>query len=143
MYGRRKPIPGQAPGIDPVIDFPCMLRNRKASSFRFLLACSLCLLAVAFALEAKIAWYSLASDTRSEISFAKALPADAVQLVEHGQSATAVSRVPLRFTIAALIAVALTRPSRMAFRMSACNAVCARSSDYFSHLPSRAPPARS
>ena len=43
---------------------------------RVLLACSLCLLAFAFAMEAKMAWYGPALGPARDIQSAKALPAD-------------------------------------------------------------------
>lgn len=55
-----------------------MLRRSSAvtSLGRVLLACSLCLLAFAFAMEAKIAWYGPALGPARDIRAAKALPAD-------------------------------------------------------------------
>jgi len=49
-----------------------------------MLALILCLLAVTFAVEAKLAWY-LPPHTRGiEVQAAKALPADTPQLIPHG-----------------------------------------------------------
>ena len=126
-----------------MIDFPCMLRNRKAYSLRLLLASSLCLLAVAFGLEAKIAWYGSAAGPRSEISSAKALRPDAMQLVGHGRSVTAPSRVSLRFTLAAGVAACLPQHGRIALRKNARNIVNTFSRKYLSSLSLRAPPTRS
>lgn len=55
-----------------------MLRNSSSLPVlgRVLLAFSLCVLTVAFALEAKTAWYSPSWAFGSDISSAKAMPAD-------------------------------------------------------------------
>lgn len=55
-----------------------MLRHPSALPFvgRVLLAASLCLLAVAFAMEAKMAWYGPPAGAARSISAAKAMPAD-------------------------------------------------------------------
>lgn len=55
-----------------------MLRNCSglATWGRVLFACSLCALAVAFALEAKMAWYGPPQGPVRDISSAKAMPAD-------------------------------------------------------------------
>lgn len=50
---------------------------------RALLACSLCVLAFAFAMEAKMAWYGPAMGPTRDISSAKAMPADTQGLVSH------------------------------------------------------------
>ena len=63
-----------------------MSRNSSASSAfsRILLAAMLCLLALAFAMEAKMAWYRPAAGTYRDISGAKALPINHPRLVSHG-----------------------------------------------------------
>lgn len=55
-----------------------MLRRSSAvpALGRVLLACSLCLLAFAFAIEAKMAWYAPALGPTRDISAAKAWPTD-------------------------------------------------------------------
>jgi hypothetical protein len=55
---------------------------------RVVLACSLSLLAFAFAMEAKMAWYGPKSESTQEISATKALPADFPRLADHGSLAT-------------------------------------------------------
>ena len=63
-----------------------MSPNSTASSAlsRILLAAMLCLLATAFAMEAKMAWYRPASGEFRDISSAKALPINHPRLVSHG-----------------------------------------------------------
>jgi hypothetical protein len=50
---------------------------------RIVLASTLCVLAVAFAMEAKMAWYGPAAGLKSGITDAKAMPADMPKLVAH------------------------------------------------------------
>lgn len=45
---------------------------------------ALCVLAIAFALEAKTAWYGPASGPGSVVRFAKALPINAPRVIRHG-----------------------------------------------------------
>jgi hypothetical protein len=45
---------------------------------------ALCVLAIAFALEAKTAWYGPAIGPGSAVRYAKALPIDAPRVVRHG-----------------------------------------------------------
>jgi hypothetical protein len=52
----------------------------------------LCLLAAAFAIEAKLAWYSPASSPVAEISASKLHPADAPKLIAQALSAPPVER---------------------------------------------------
>jgi len=54
---------------------------------RTALAFGLCLLAFSFAMEAKLAWYGPQAGTGSDISAAKALPADVPALIQHGAPA--------------------------------------------------------
>ena len=63
-----------------------MSRNSTASSAlsRILLAAMLCLLAMAFAMEAKMAWYRPAGGRYRDVSGAKALPINNPRLVSHG-----------------------------------------------------------
>lgn len=63
-----------------------MSRNPTAFSAlsRVLLAATLCLLALAFAMEAKMAWYRSAGGEFRDIRFAKAMPLDHPRLVSHG-----------------------------------------------------------
>ena len=51
---------------------------------RKFVACWLCMLALAFAFEAKTAWYGPPAGPGSAVSSAKALPADLPQVVSHG-----------------------------------------------------------
>src|SRR5579859_3729779 len=71
----------------------------------------LCLLAVVFALEAKIAWYMPPHTLGSEVQDAKALPADTPQLIPHGLSGQPPLFIFLPFTfLFALAAVCICRP---------------------------------
>jgi hypothetical protein len=67
---------------------------------RSILAGILCVLAFLFAFEAKLLWYSPASDTSSQVSAAKALPVDAPRLISHG--APAPNRIPTQVAISML-----------------------------------------
>ena len=51
---------------------------------RTILALGLCLLAFSFAMEAKLAWYGPQVGIGSDMSAAKALPADVPDVVRHG-----------------------------------------------------------
>ncbi|HUA93844.1 MAG TPA: hypothetical protein VL991_14820 [Terracidiphilus sp.] len=51
---------------------------------RVALAVGLCLLAIAFAVEAKTAWFGPLTGPGSDVQAAKALPADMPRLIEHG-----------------------------------------------------------
>ena len=51
---------------------------------RTLVALVLCLLAISFAVEAKLAWYLPQNTMGSDVQAAKALPADVPQLILHG-----------------------------------------------------------
>jgi len=73
---------------------------------RILLACSLCLLAFAFAMEAKVSLYEPATGPSKDIGAARALPADFPRLVDHGTlAAQPVIPEPLLEWIAAVITV--------------------------------------
>lgn len=58
--------------------------SQKRWTGRTLLAMVLCLLAVSFAMEAKMAWYLPPHTLGSEVQAAKALPANTPQLILHG-----------------------------------------------------------
>lgn len=51
---------------------------------RVTFALGLCLLAVAFAVEAKTAWFGPLTGPGSDVQAAKALPADMPRVIEHG-----------------------------------------------------------
>lgn len=51
---------------------------------RILLASALCVLTFAFAMEAKMAWYGPGAGLKSEITAAKAMPADMPRVMAHG-----------------------------------------------------------
>jgi hypothetical protein len=120
-----------------------MLRNLKASPARLLLACSLCLLAMAFAVEAKIAWYGPVSGPGSEVRAAKALPSDVPQVADSGENLSNPFHLPVSLTFLALIAVfSLSYISNTDRRKLSVCATRIFSAGYFSSLPLRAPPAR-
>lgn len=59
-------------------------RHRLTARLHRLMVATLCVLAIAFALEAKTAWYGPVSGPGSAVQFAKALPIDAPRVVRHG-----------------------------------------------------------
>lgn len=73
-----------------MVDCAYMSRNAAAIKLmvRTALTCVLCVLAIAFALEAKAAWYGPASGPGSDVRAAKAMPASLPRVVEHGFPAT-------------------------------------------------------
>jgi hypothetical protein len=73
---------------------------------RILLASTLCVLAVAFAMEAKMAWYGPAAGLKSEITDAKAMPADMPRLVGHGLVAPVPAAPQIHFLIPAILMAA-------------------------------------
>jgi hypothetical protein len=58
--------------------------SQKRWTGRTLLALVLCILAISFAMEAKMAWYLPPHTLGSEVQAAKALPANTPQLILHG-----------------------------------------------------------
>ncbi len=70
---------------------------------RELFAMALCLLAVVFAVEAKIAWYLPPHTVGREVQAAKAMPADIPQAIQHGLP----SQAPLFFFLPLTILIAL------------------------------------
>lgn len=119
-----------------------MLRNLCASPRRFLLACMLCMLALSFALEAKIAWYGTGNGRGIDISSAKAQPADGPIVVEHGASTIHAVWHSVWFTLPAIL-VALAFPHLLTLDWLALERAGLRilSVVFFSPLPLRAPPA--
>lgn len=108
---------------------------------RIVLACSLCLLAFAFAMEAKVAWYGPATSPAHGISADKALPADFPRLVDHGGMAAqpVVPQPPL--TWIAVFMTAITSVCVVAeVRQLARIPISVRSRDYFSPLLFFRPP---
>ena len=73
---------------------------------RNILAVGLCLLAVLFAVEAKLAWYSPVSGPGSEIRSAKPYRADAPQVIDRGASSTDVTHSLIALALLATIEVA-------------------------------------
>lgn len=76
---------------------------------RILLASTLCVLAVAFAMEAKMAWYGPAAGLKSEITDAKAMPADVPRLVTHGLADPAPVAPQIHFLIPFILMAATWR----------------------------------
>lgn len=68
------------------------------------LALGLCLLAVLFALEAKIAWFGPANGPSGDIQSQKARPADLPAVVFHGVSALPLAAFPLAVVFFACVA---------------------------------------
>ena len=69
-----------------MINSTYMLRGTSASVrfWRTALTCGLCLLAFAFAVEAKTAWYGPASGPGSAVRASKAMRADLPRVIDHG-----------------------------------------------------------
>jgi hypothetical protein len=86
-----------------------MFGNLAASTakLRIALACILCVLAIAFAVEAKTAWFGPLTDPGSEVQAAKALPADMPRLIEHGFPVPDPVHPAIPFALIATLAVAL------------------------------------
>jgi hypothetical protein len=74
---------------------------------RIALALGLCLLSVAFAVEAKTAWFGPASGPGSEVAAAKAWPADLPRVIEHG--VTIPQAVPTLISFALMAALSSLR----------------------------------
>lgn len=85
-----------------------MLRRSTASPARSrtLLAISLCVLAMVFALEAKTAWYSPDAGLDTGISSTKALPIDSPKVVRHGIPAPDPVHPQIAFAIIAIMIAA-------------------------------------
>lgn len=69
-----------------MVNCPYMARGitAHASFWRTALTCMLCLLAFAFAVEAKTAWYGPVSGPGSTVRASKAMPTDAPRVIDHG-----------------------------------------------------------
>jgi hypothetical protein len=88
-------------------------RYVRRSPFAF----GLCLLAFLFAIEAKTAWYAPTAGLGSNISAAKALPADSPKLVEHGISSPDTAHSVIAFIAqVAILAAALISTSAAAIQ---------------------------
>ena len=108
---------------------------------RVVLACSLSLLAFAFAMEAKMAWYGPKSDTTLEISATKALRTDFPRLVDHGTPASQpVMPVSLLAWVAMFVATATAVSMVAEARQLARVPIPIRSRSYFSPLLFFRPP---
>jgi len=59
-------------------------RFTASTGLRAVLTCCLCMLAFLFAVEAKTAWYGPMAGLGSNVRAAKAMRADAPQVIEHG-----------------------------------------------------------
>lgn len=111
---------------------------------RTALAFGLCFLAFGFAMEAKLACYSPAGGSRSDILAAKARPADLPEVVSHGVNAPdPVHSQMLVVFLAALTAPTLRKADYLLVRNSVCNHLSVSSAAYFSpNLFFRPPPIR-
>lgn len=126
-----------------------MLRHSLAvpALGRVLLACSLCLLAFAFAMEAKMAWYAPALGPTRDISAAKAWPADtptsALQRAHIGDAVAPPSSFTALPALAAFLltaAVAMAAAGASETRLLARNAVPVSCRPHFSPLLFFRPP---
>jgi hypothetical protein len=124
-----------------------MLADSAATQARYrrTLVFWLCLLAVAFAVEAKTAWYGPMQGPGCAVRAAKALPADLPRVVEHGVAAPDPAHPPVSITVLAAL-----KPERSAARiLSPSNALlpsCAsvvRSACFSPHFFFRPPPVNS
>lgn len=70
------------------------------------LVVGLCLLAVLFAVEAKLAWYSPVSDTSSDVRSAKAFPPDTPEIVHRGVSSPDSAQPLIAFALLATFGIA-------------------------------------
>lgn len=99
---------------------------------RTLLAISLCVLALAFAMEAKTAWYGPAGQ-ESGISSAKALPIDSPKLVQHGVSAPAPVHSEIAFALLTILAASWSMSPEFSLgRPTLRRGTLVSSADYFS-----------
>lgn len=123
-----------------------MLRHRSAvpTLGRVLLACSLCLLAFAFAMEAKMAWYAPALSSTRDISAAKAWPADVPAVAHERASAHPVpqdSTLPWICAFAAVLtAAAIAVAGASESRLLARHPLSVSSRPHFSPLLFFRPP---
>ena len=128
------------------IDCEYMLRHLPGlpALGRVLLACSLCLLAFAFAMEAKTAWYGPALGSAREISAAKALPAaDAAVVAERAHLASPVPPESILIWLAAFASILMAAAGASGTRSLASYPVPVSSRPHFSPLHFfRPPPAR-
>jgi hypothetical protein len=111
---------------------------------RTALALGLCLLAFGFAMEAKLACYSPAGGSGSDIAAAKARPADLPEVVSHGVHAPdpAHSEVLVVF-LATLTAPSLRKADSLLVHSSVNNHASVPAAAYFSpYLFFRPPPIR-
>jgi hypothetical protein len=85
-----------------------MFGNSAASIFksRVAFALGLCLLAVAFAVESKTAWFGPLTGPGSDVQAAKALPADMPRVIEHGVPAPDPVHPAIPFALIATLAAA-------------------------------------
>ena|ERR1035438_10486268 len=100
---------------------------------RTALALGLCFLAFSFAMEAKLACYSPASGSGSDIVAAKARPADLPEIISHGVHAPdpAHSEMLVVF-LAPLTATSLRKADSLLVRNSVYNHLSVSSAAYFS-----------
>jgi hypothetical protein len=107
------------------------------------LALGLCLLAVLFALEAKIAWYGPANGPSGDIQSQKARPADLPAVVAHGVSTLPPVTFPLALIFFASVAISACAGSNFLPGVNVdCSHLQVSAAPYFSPaLYFRPPPA--
>ena len=112
---------------------------------RTALACSLCLLAFVFAVEAKTAWYGPTVGPGSDVRAAKALPVSVPRIVQHGSQTTApVYPLISIVLLSAFLATSLAGSDLIAGRNLPLAPVRVSSAPYFSSQSFfRPPPSRS
>jgi hypothetical protein len=122
-----------------------MARISASRNFkRTALAVGLCVLAFVFAMEAKMAWYSTAGGSGTEIAAAKARAADLPEVVAHGIPAPDPVHPQVFFVfLAALTAASLWKPDVLSGRRFVHSDLAISSVAYFSsNLFFRPPPVR-
>lgn len=120
-----------------------MLRRSAASPAfrRILLAVSLCVLTLAFAIEAKAAWYGPEAGLNSGISSAKALPIDSPKLVHHGVPTPDPVHPQIPYAIVTILAAAWPiRPTPSLGRITLRSGFKVSSAAYFSYSAFLRPP---
>jgi hypothetical protein len=86
------------------------MARRFAASTRFwrtALTCGLCMLAFAFAVEAKTAWYGPALGPGSAVRASKAMPADLPRVIDHGIPVPDPIHPQVPFAMLAVLAILL------------------------------------
>ena len=121
-----------------------MASNLKTTTARLLIACLLCVLAMAFGVEAKIACFGPLTGPGSDVRAAKALPSDAPRVAHTGENSSNPFHLPVSFTLLAIVAAVSLAYNSVVDRWELSVGFARNfTSDYFSSRSLRAPPVRS